>query len=516
MNNRILNWRFFIILCVCFVLGLYAVPNFLSKDYSYLPSKKINYGLDLRGGSQLLLKIDFKSFITDQLDLTTDLLRKNLRKERIRYSNLKTQSDKILFQKSESTSIDKIKKIIRKVDRDLDVNLNGQTVHIYYSDQKLSELKKKVLEQTREIIRYRIDETGTKEPSIQQQGDLGILLQVPGLDDPSQIKRVLGKTAKLNFHLIDEDASLSQALKGFVPSSSKLLKGDDNNTLYIVKRKSVVGGDMLTDAKFSNNENGQPAVSFTFNTIGAKLFAEVTRTNRNKRLAIVLDNKVLSAPVINEPILSGSGIITGSFSVASANELALLLRAGSLPAPVQIAEEKIVGPSLGEDSIILGKKSAAIGIIAVIIFMIVTYGIYGIFASVALVFNIMFIISILTIIQATLTLPGIAGIVLTVGMAVDANVLIFERIREEATAFSKITDYSIKRGFEQAFATILDSNLTTLIAAFFLYIFGSGIIKGFAVTLTIGILSSMFTAITLTKIFITMWVGMKAKISTQH
>jgi len=510
MSNRIFNWKFVTILFVCIVLSIYALPNFLSFNSKYLPSQKINYGLDLRGGSQLLLKVNFDSYLQDSLDISTDIIRKTLRKEGIKYSKLRTSRDKISFEAKENSDSEKIKKIIRKVDKDFEININGINVSIALSESKINHLKNIVLEQTREIVRYRIDQTGTKEPSIQQQGDLGILLQVPGLNDPSQLKRVLGKTAKLNFHLIDEENSVEKALNGFIPSGSKLVQSEEGESWYLIKQKSVVGGDLLTDAKFVNNENGQAAVSFSFNTLGAKLFAEVTRANKHKRLAIILDNKLLSAPMINEPILSGSGIISGSFTVASANELAMLLRAGSLPAPIEIVEEKIVGPSLGEDSIVLGKKSALIGIIAVIVFMIFTYGIFGLFASVALIFNIVFILSVLTILQATLTLPGIAGIVLTIGMAVDANVLIFERIREEAN-MKEITHYSIKRGFEQAFSTILDSNLTTLIAAFFLYVFGSGVVKGFAVTLTIGIISSMFTAITLTKIFISFWMQVRTK-----
>lgn len=510
MRNKILNWKFVAIIAVSLSLTWYALPNFFTSSHSFLPSQKINFGLDLRGGSQLLLKVNFESYLKDQMALTSNIIRKSLRKDKIRYSKLRSSRNSVTLSAVSYGDIEKLRKALKSVDRSLEIENEGQRFTVKYSDQRLNQLHSTVLEQTREIIRHRVDETGTKEPSIQRQGDYGILLQVPGLDDPTQLIRVLGKTAKLSFHLLDSDASVTQALSGYVPSGSKLVAGDDENSWYVIKSQSVVNGDMLTDAKFMNNEHGHPGVSFNFNTLGSKLFAEATRNNKGRRLAIVLDDKVLSAPSINEPILSGSGIISGSFSVASANELAMLLRAGSLPAPIEVAEEKIVGPSLGEDSIALGKKAALIGIGAVIIFMIATYGIFGLFASFALIFNIIFILSILTIMQATLTLPGIAGIVLTVGMAVDANVLIFERIREESNIKS-ITYYSIKRGFEQAFATILDSNLTTLIAAFFLYIFGSGLIKGFAVTLTIGILSSMFTAITLTKIFVLTWMHFREK-----
>jgi preprotein translocase subunit SecD len=510
MRNKILNWKFVAILAVSLSLTWYALPNFFMSETSLLPKQKINFGLDLRGGSQLLLKVNFESYLKDQMELTSNMVRKSLRKNKLRYSKLRANKNSVTLSAVSHGDIKKVQKILRKIDDNLDIESDQQRFTIKYSNQKLDKMHKSVLEQTREIIRHRIDETGTKEPSIQRQGDYGILLQVPGLDDPTQLKRVLGKTAKLGFHLVDSNTILSQALSGYVPSGSKLLPGDTKGSWYVIKNQVIASGDLLTDAKFMNNENGQAGVSFTFNTLGAKLFADATRNNRGKQLAIVLDDKVLSAPVVNEPILSGSGIISGNFTVASANELAMLLRAGSLPAPIEVAEEKIVGPSLGEDSITLGKKSALIGIASVMVFMVITYGIFGVFASFALAFNILFILSILTIIQATLTLPGIAGIVLTVGMAVDANVLIFERIREESNRKS-ITYYSIKRGFEQAFATILDSNLTTLIAAFFLYVFGSGLIKGFAVTLTIGILCSMFTAITLTKIFVLTWMHCREK-----
>ena len=511
MGNRIFTWKSITILLVCVGLSIYALPNFISTNLKYLPSQRINYGLDLRGGSQLLLKVNFQVYVKDQLDVTTSMIRKALRKEKLGYTKLKVNTDQITLE-SIGGDAESIKKVIRKLDQDLEVKIEGATLSIRFSDAKLKILQNSVIEQTQEIVRHRVDETGTKEPSIQRQGTWGILLQVPGLDDPSQLRRVLGKTAKLNFHLVDEENSVAQALKGFIPSNSMLLQGEGEGSWYLVRRDSVVGGDLLTSAKFTNNDSGQPAVFFEFNNLGAKLFADITRNNTNKRLAIVLDNRVLSAPVINEPMLSGSGIISGSFTVASAHELAMLLRAGALPAPVEIVEEKIVGPSLGEDSILLGKKAALIGTIAVMVFMVATYGILGVFASIALAFNVIFILALLTILQAALTLPGIAGIVLTVGMAVDANVLIFERIREESGG-KEIGYYTIKRGFEQAFATILDSNLTTLIAAFFLYIFGSSVIKGFAVTLTIGILSSMFTAITLTKIFILLWIDSKKKLA---
>jgi preprotein translocase subunit SecD len=503
------KWKTAGIMFLCLVLVMLSLPNFV--DTKHLPSflnRKVNYGLDLRGGVQLLLKVDFDAYAQEQMDITSDFIRQSLRGKRVKYTNLKAEKGKISFNLKDIESSNTVEKIISGIDRDLEIKIESGRAQVFYSDDKYARLETDLIDQTIEIIRHRIDETGTLEPSIQRQGKFGILLQAPGVYEPAQLRRVLGQTAKLTFHLIDEEASLDEALKGIVPPGNRLLTGTEENAWYVIKEKVVVTGDLLTNAQLSTEMGIK--VAFTFNTLGAKLFAEVTSQNAGKRLAIVLDNKVISAPVINEPILSGSGTISGNFTVTSANELALLLRAGALPAPLVVAEEKVVGPSLGEDSIAFGKKSGVIAIIAIVIFMVAIYGYLGIFASIAAIINLVFIIAIMGVLQATLTMPGIAGIVLTLGMAVDTNVLIFERIREELKINSTV-QYAIKQGFHQAFATILDSNLTTLIAAFFLYMFGSGVIKGFAVTLTIGILSSMFTAITLTKMLIYYWINLLHK-----
>ncbi|XP_044732910.1 protein translocase subunit SecD [Chrysoperla carnea] len=350
----------------------------------------------------------------------------------------------------------------------------------------------------------RVDSTGTKEPILQKQGDRHILLQVPGEEDPTYLKNILGKTAKVTFHLVDENANVEEAVKGHVPMCSMLVQGDRMGYL-VVKKKAILGGDSLTTAAASFDQNSQAGVSFSFNSLGSKLFGEVTKNNVGKHLAIVLDNKLLSAPTINQPIMGGSGIISGDFTVESANELALLLRAGSLPAPLKIIEERSIRPNLGADSIESGKKAGIIGFAAVCIFMVWSYGLLGLFANIALSLAMLYVLALLSLFQATLTLPGIAGIILTMGMAVDANVLIYERIKEELNKGTSNL-YAIKTGFESAFATILDSNLTTLIVAFLLYIFGVGAIKGFAVALTIGIISSMFSAIIITKLLIDIWV----------
>ena len=319
---------------------------------------------------------------------------------------------------------------------------------------------------------------------------------------------MLGKTAKLTFHAVNDAVDIEAALKGSIPADSMLLYMEHaKGQMYpiVIKKKAAVSGDMLTNAVATFNQNAQPGVSFTMNAIGGKLFGDLTKESIGKRIAIVLDGKIISAAGVSIPITGGSGIISGSMSVEDANELALLLRAGALPAPLDIIEERTIGPSLGADSIKSGTKAGIVGFIAVIIFMIWSYGILGIFANLALCLALFYILAMLSMFQATLTLPGIAGIILTIGMAVDANILIYERIREELHKGASNL-FAIKQGFETAFGTILDANITTLIVASLLYIFGAGVIKGFAVTLTIGIIASMFTAITVTKLMVDMWM----------
>ncbi len=506
---KLSKWKIFFSIICTVAAFLCAAPNFITvSNSSWLPSSKVNLGLDLRGGSHLLLDVDFEAYLADVMDNLADNLRKILREEKIGYKNLHPSKNAIEMDLREQEDLPKIKKLIRKLDSSLVVELEENHLKLSYDEAKLTELQAKVIEQSIEIIRMRVDSTGTKEPTIQRQGSKHILLQVPGEDNPDQLKKVLGKTAKMTFHLVDEATNLADALKGHVPSGSVLLPGKSStgeDYYLVIKKKVIVSGEQLVNAQASFNQDSQPAVAFSFNTLGGKLFGEATKHNRGKRLAIVLDNSIISAAVINEPILGGNGIISGNFTVESANELALLLRAGALPTPLKVVEERTIGPNLGADSIEAGTKAGIIGFISVVIFMVWSYGLLGIFANIALSLALLYILALLSILQATLTLPGIAGIILTIGMAVDANVLIYERIREElAKGASNL--YAIKVGFATAFATIADSNVTTLIAAFLLYIFGAGAVKGFAVTLTIGILSSMFAAIIITKLLIDVWV----------
>ncbi|MCZ6909783.1 MAG: protein translocase subunit SecD [Rickettsia endosymbiont of Ixodes persulcatus] len=502
------KWKIFLsIICTVFAV-ICALPNFMQVNSKFLPHASVNLGLDLRGGAHLLLDVDFDTYLNYSMENLADTLRKNFREDKIGYKNLLVKQNSIQLELRTSEELKQLKKIINKIDSEIIVEVNENKIKLSYSESRLNDLLDKVVDQSIEIVRMRVDSTGTKEPTLQKQGDKHILLQVPGEENPSYLKNILGKTAKLTFHLVDENANIEEAVKGHVPVGSMLVKGDSESQgeyYVVIKKKVVLGGDQLITASASFDQNSQAVVAFSFNNLGSKIFGEITKNNTGKRLAIVLDNKLLSAPTINGAIMGGSGIITGNFTVESANELALLLRAGSLPAPLNVIEERSIGPNLGTDSIESGKKAGLIGFIAVCIFMIWSYGVLGLFANIALSLALLYILALLSLFQATLTLPGIAGIILTMGMAVDANVLIYERIKEELhKGVSNL--YAIRTGFESAFATILDSNLTTLIIAFLLYIFGVGAIKGFAIALTIGIISSMFSAIIITKLLIDIWV----------
>lgn len=504
-----LKWKIFLSILVTLIAFAFSLPNFKSvKSNSWWPDKGVNFGLDLRGGSHLLLDVEFETYIDELLENLADNIRKSFKDEKIGYKDLKVENGVIKFTARDQQDISNIKKHINKIDRNLSIDNKQNKIELKYGNSQRERLLDKIVEQSIEIIRNRVDSTGTKEPIIQTQGQKHILLQVPGEENPQNLKNIIGKTAKLTFHIVDNNASITDAIKGNIPTGSILLfekNHDGSEHPVVIKKKILLSGDQLNNAQASFDQNSSAAVNFSFNNIGGKLFGEITKNNTGKRLAIVLDNKVISAPTINTPILGGSGIITGNFTVESANELALLLRAGALPAPLKIIEERTVGPNLGADSIESGKKAGIIGFIAVVIFMIWSYGILGLFAAIALSCALLYILALLSMFQATLTLPGIAGIILTIGMAVDANVLIYERIKEELIKGSSNL-YAIRKGFEAAFATIADSNITTLIAALLLYIFGIGAIKGFAVTLTIGVVSSMFAAIIITKLLIDLWM----------
>lgn len=489
------------ILAACFAALYYATPSLLigneeSKIGKFLPQEKVNLGLDLQGGSQLMLEVDFDYYIAEQLNNLRDEIKNSFREESVR-SLPELVGGKIIFTISDEEQIKSAKKLIKKLSREIEIKESSGQFQVFFADAEMVNIRRNLIKQSIEIIRRRIDENGTKEPTIQAQGDNRILLQVPGITNSSELKSRLGKTAKMTFHFLSESASDLDLARLY----------DDQGRQYPVKREVVLSGDLLTDANTTYHE-GLPAVSFRFNALGARKFAEITKDNVGKILAIVLDEKVVTAPRINGVINQGSGIISGSFTTEEANEVALLLRAGALPAPLKIVEERTVGPSLGLDSIQSGKISVIAGVGFVAAFMMFFYGFFGVIANVALVVNVAIILAVLSLIGATLTLPGIAGIVLTMGMSVDANVLIFERIKEELREKRSVL-VAIENGFEQAFRTIIDSNLTTLIVAFFLYLFGNGPVKGFAVTLSIGIVSSMFSAILLTRMIVAIWLKKK-------
>jgi protein-export membrane protein SecD len=510
------NWKVLLICVVCTLGVILSLPNLftpaqLSHLPNVLPHKQVALGLDLRGGSYLLLQVDVAAAERERLNSVIDSVRNPLRDAKIGYTGLNVEGDAIVFTIRDTDRIEDARQALAKIDPELTVQIGSDGAGTMKFSQIATETRRRqAVEQSIEIIRRRIDETGTKEPTIQREGQDRILVQLPGVDNPEHVKALLGRTAKLTFQLVDQSVSVEDARRGRLPPGDEILpsqEGRGNRSgpdAYVVRKRVMVGGDMLTDAQatFQNNE---PVVSFKFDGTGAKRFGDVTRENVGKPFAIVLDNKVISAPVIREPILGGQGIISGSFTVQSASDLALLLRAGALPAPIQILEERTVGAELGADSIHAGTVASIVGVALVVVFMVLFYGLFGVFADIALFFNLCLMLAALSLLGATLTLPGIAGIALTMGMAVDANVLIYERIKEELRGGRSILS-SLEAGFTRAFGTILDSHVTTLVAGILLYWLGSGPVKGFAVTLSIGVLTSLFSAILVTRLQIVTWV----------
>ena len=509
------NWKKIIILIVSIFAILFSLPNFFSKNNlpNFFKAGEIRLGLDLQGGSYLLLEVQSDSLQTDRLNSVADELRIALRNAnpRIGYKNLSVINTELTFSLIEEKDVDLIKNIILEIDNSLIVNDEDfLSIQVSFTEEKITEIRDYAILQSIEIIRRRVDEVGTNEPIIQRQGDDRILVQLPGLDDPERIKRLLGKTARMNFRMVNETASIDEALSGRIPPGSDLLYELDPRTgektlPYIIYKRIGVSGDQLVDANPSMDQYNQPVVSMRFDSTGSRKFGDLTSKNVGKRFAIVLDGEVISAPVIREAITGGSGQISGNFTFETASDLAVLLRAGALPAPLTILEERSVGPSLGKDSINAGMYAAIIAIILVIIYMLVIYGArFGVTANISLIINVLLILALLGVLDATLTLPGLAGIALTIGMAVDANVLIFERIREESRS-GRSNIGAIDNGFKEAFRTIVDANITTLLAAVILFQFGSGPVKGFAVTLALGVMTTMFSSLMLSRGIITIW-----------
>ena len=503
-------------ICGVLLLGIFfCIPNFLSADtYKRLSPRvrewfhPVTLGLDLQGGSYLLMEVDTQSLVKEKLESLADVLRPILRENKIYTSGGLPVVDGVLEARLlKGSEIAVAREIIRKQEKGLDIETDGVVLKIKYTDSALTEMTEQAVDQSLEIVRKRVDEMGTKEPMIQKQGINRISIQLPGVQDPSEIKAIMGKTAKMTFHLVDDETSPQAAQMGKLPSDSMLMNGDE--TGYIVlKRSVVVGGEQLANAKMTYAE-GAPAVHFEFKSVGAKKFAKATSENIRGRLAIVLDGKVISAPEIKSAITQGSGIITGNFTVQSANDLALLLRSGALPAPLLVVEERVVGPGLGEDSIRAGTTACMIGLAIVFIFMLFVYGWMGIVADLTLAANGVLLLAALSSLGATLTLPGLAGIALTIGMAVDANILILERMKEEMMHGITVPAEVLKRGFQGSFSAILDGQLTTLFAALFLFWFGSGAVRGFGVTLGLGLATSLFAAIFVNKLILMAWMAVK-------
>ena len=505
-------WKSSLVLLIIFLGVVFTIPSFLYKEdtSNWFLNNKINLGLDLQGGSYLLLEVQSEILFKEELDNISDSIRLISRELQMSLVDIKMQTDEIYIRFNSIENLDELRSKFLQNYRNVNAVIINNTLKVLISDLFKKSIQESAIKQSLEIVRKRVDESGTKEPLIQRSGNKRILLQLPGIKDPERIKELLGKTAKLTFHMVDDEDSSS--IKSNRASFGKLIVSDfyDSNIKYLIEQKARVGGENLIDAKASFDPQQGNAVSFRFDTTGAQKFGKATSDNVGKRFAVLLDGVVITAPVINSPITGGSGIITGNFSSQEATDLAVLLRAGALPAPLNIIEERSVGPGLGADSIAAGKIAAIIGMIGVCIFMILVYGKFGILANISLIANLFLIISLLGAIGATLTLPGIAGIVLTIGMAVDANVLIFERIKEELIKNNK-TLVAVKNGFNKAISTILDANITTLIASLILFVFGSGPIKGFAITLSLGILASMFTAIMFTNFLIYLWYSFSPK-----
>ncbi len=493
-------WKRLLVLSVIGLGVLFAAPNVVPIKHDILRPLKL--GLDLQGGAHLLLEIEQQTVLNMFYEGLADSVRAELRNQKIRYTSIAVEADRVLVDIRDADNVALAALTTQYLAPNLDVVKRNTTISYTLTEAGISERMTQIIGQTIEIIRRRIDGSGTQEPLIQRQGQNRIVLQLPGVENPDTIKKLLGKTAKMTFHLVDSSRSPSANLP-----ANRFVAKDADGVQYVLEKRVYVSGENLVDAQPTYSQN-QPVVSFRFDTVGARKFGSLTSRNVGKQIAIVLDGVLISAPNVNEPILGGSGVITGNFTIDSAGDLALLLRSGALPVPLTIAEERTVGPGLGADSIASGKMASVLGLVFVIVFMNFMYRRFGAYATMALGINMVLIVAVLDGVQATLTLPGIAGIVLTIGMAVDANVLIFERIREEVSKGGKIAQ-SVERGFKTAFLTIVDANITGLIAGFILFTFGTGPVQGFAVTLSIGILTSMFSAIIITRWLLLRWVVFK-------
>jgi preprotein translocase subunit SecD len=517
------RWKVLLVVLAT-VLGVwFSLPNLFSEAErarlpAFLPKQALNLGLDLRGGSRLLFEVDTVALRNERLTNLVEDARTTLADEKIAASQPTVVDGSVIVRITDPNQVQTAARALRNVlgaplagtpgGRDVTVTIEpDQKIRVSFVAEAIQAEAGRAVEQSIEIIRRRIDELGTREPNITRQGADRIAVEAPGESDPERLKSIIGQTAKLTFQMVDETADPQMAAQGRVPPGDELLQSGDNyQPYYVVKRRAVVTGEMLTTAQQQfDNQTGRPVVFFRFNSQGGRKFGDTTSHNVGKRFAIILDKKVISAPVINGPITGGSGIITGNFTTESANNLAILLRAGALPAPLKVEEQRTVSAELGADSIKAGTISGIVGLIAVVVFMIAMYGwLFGGISIIGLVVNGLLIIAAMSLTQATLTLPGIAGLILTLAVAVDANVLIYERMRDELRAGRNLTS-AMDAGFARAMGTILDANITHILSAMIMFGFGSGPVKGFAWTLSIGVLTTVFSAVLVTQVLLAWW-----------
>ena len=517
---RLARWK--LILCSLAVIYglLFSLPNLLPDKVlaslpAFLPHARLNLGLDLRGGSYLLYEVDTVALKAERINNLVEDSRVALQQKAIAFSELGQSGGVVTLRINDPTQIDAALKELSTLGqaspsgggRDVTiVRTDNQHIRLSISDQAIQQAAVQAVTQSIEIIRRRVDAMGTKEASITRQGTNRIVIEAPGESDPERLKSIIGQTAKLTFQMVDDTVSAEDTQAGRAPPGTVILPSEEKfETQLAVRRRVLVDGGMLTGATSSFDQNGRPDINFRFNSQGARRFAQATSVNVGKRFAIVLDNKIISAPTIQTPITGGQGEITGNFTVEEAGNLSLLLRSGALPAKLNVIEQSTVGAELGADAIRAGEVSLAIGIVAIFIFIVLAYGLFGLFAAVALIVNGLMLIGTLSFIQATLTLPGIAGIVLTLAVAIDANVLIYERMRDEKRSGRSVMA-ALEHGYSLAYPSIFDANLTSLISAVIMFSLGSGPVKGFAWTLMVGVLTSVFTAILVTQVLIGLWM----------
>jgi preprotein translocase subunit SecD len=519
------RWKATAILLATFIVCLFVVPDFVAarivQSWPAWAQHRLVLGLDLQGGSHLLLEVDSKAVRKEMVERLADDARRLLREARLGYREFATKRDGIELRVGggvdQQRALNKLRELSQPLpgllgrtgQRAVEITeLGNGRIRLIPTPGAVAARIHQTVQQSLQIVERRVNELGTVEPTVESEGTDRILVEVPGLQDPTRLKALLGKTAKMTFQLVDLSMGPEQALQGHSPPGSEILYDTKHAppVPFLVEKRVAVSGEDLIDAEPAfDRRTGAPIVTFRFDTIGARRFADITRANVGKPFAIVLDNEVISAPVIREPIIGGAGEISGNFTVQQANDLAILLRAGALPAPLTVIEERTIGPGLGQDSIRAGETASAVGAFLVAGFMLASYGLFGLIADIAVAVNVTMIIGLLSLLDATLTLPGIAGIVLTVGIAVDSNVLIYERIREEIRHGCSAIN-AIDAGFRRALATILDSNITTFIAAAMLFFIGTGPVRGFAVTLGVGIATTLFTAFTLTRLIVAGWL----------